>query len=50
VAMLVEREIELTMDWAFGAAMAVILLSITLVGFVVYYRLVGFGRMLEAKE
>ena len=50
LAMLVEREIELTMNWAFASAMAVILLVITLAGFVVYYRLFGFAKMLEAGE
>jgi putative spermidine/putrescine transport system permease protein len=50
LAMLVEREIELTMNWGFASAMAIVLLGITLAGFVVYYRLVGFGKMLEARE
>ena len=48
--MLVEREIELTMNWAFASAMAMVLLLITLGGFFVYYRLVGFGKLLEGRE
>ncbi len=50
MAMVVEREIELTMNWAFASAMSIILLVITLGGFLVYYRVVGLGRMLEPKE
>ena len=50
LAMLVEREIELTMNWAFASAMAVVLLLVTLAGFVVYYRLFGFAKMLETAE
>jgi len=50
VATVVQREIELTMNWGFGCAMAMTLLAITLLGFVLYYRLAGFGRLLSAEE
>jgi len=50
LAMLVEREIELTANWGFGAAMAVILLAITLAGVAGYYRLFGVSRILDSNE
>jgi putative spermidine/putrescine transport system permease protein len=50
VATVVQREIELTMNWGFGCAMAMTLLAITLLGFLLYYRLAGFGRLLSAEE
>lgn len=48
IAMLVEREIELTLNWGFGAAMAVVLLIATLGGFAIYYRVFGLRRILES--
>ncbi len=50
VATVVQREIELTMNWGFGCAMAMTLLAITLLGFVLQYRLAGFGRLLSAEK
>ncbi len=49
IATLINREIELATNWAFGSAMAVVLLATTLLGFLVYYRLFGLGRLLESK-
>ena len=34
IAMLIEREVEITLNWSFASALAVILLALTLVGFV----------------
>ena len=47
LAMLVEREIEFTLNWPFGSAMAMVLLAATLLGVFGYYRLGGFGRLAE---
>ena len=47
LAMLVEREIELTGNWGFGSAMGMILLCVTAGGIMAYYRVTGLGRVVE---
>jgi ABC-type spermidine/putrescine transport system permease subunit I len=47
IAMLIEREVEITLNWGFASALAVILLALTLAGFVVYNRVARLDRVLE---
>jgi len=49
IAMLIEREVEFTLNWSFASALAVILLMLTLVGFVGYNRIVRLERVFEAR-
>jgi len=49
IAMLIEREVEFTLNWSFASALAVILLILTLVGFVGYNRIVSLERVFEAR-
>jgi ABC-type spermidine/putrescine transport system permease subunit I len=48
IAMLIEREVEFTLNWSFASALAVVLLALTLVGFVGYNRIVRLERIFEA--
>jgi len=50
IAMLIEREVEFTLNWSFASALAVILLALTLIGFVAYNRLVRLDRIFEARH
>ena len=50
IAMLIEREVELTLNWSFASALAVILLVLTLIGFVAYNRIVRLDRVFEARS
>lgn len=47
IAMLIEREVEFTLNWSFASTLAVMLLVLTLAGFAVYYRLMRLGRLFE---
>jgi putative spermidine/putrescine transport system permease protein len=47
IAMLIEREVEFTLNWSFASTLAVILLALTLVGFAVYYRVMRLERLFE---
>jgi len=49
IAMLIEREVEFTLNWSFASALAVILLALTLVGFVGYNRIVRLDRVFEGR-
>jgi putative spermidine/putrescine transport system permease protein len=49
IAMLIEREVEFTLNWSFASALAVILLTLTLIGFVAYNRIVRLERVFEAR-
>ena len=49
IAMLIEREVEITLNWSFASALAVILLAITVVGFAAYNRVVRLDRVFEAR-
>lgn len=50
IAMLIEREVEFTLNWSFASALAVILLVLTLIGFVAYNRIVRLERVFEARS
>jgi len=50
IAMLIEREVEFTLNWSFASALAVILLVLTLIGFVGYNRIVRLERIFEARS
>ena len=50
IAMLIEREVEFTLNWSFASALAVILLVLTLIGFVGYNRVVKLERVFEARN
>jgi putative spermidine/putrescine transport system permease protein len=50
IAMLIEREVEFTLNWSFASALAVILLILTLIGFVGYNRIVRLERVFEARS
>jgi putative spermidine/putrescine transport system permease protein len=50
IAMLIEREVEFTLNWSFASALAVILLLLTLIGFVGYNRIVRLERVFEARS
>ena len=45
IAMLIEREVEITLNWAFASALAVVLLALTLAGFALYSRAIGLERL-----
>ena len=47
IAMLIEREVEFTLNWSFASTLAVILLALTLVGFAIYYRVMRLERLFE---
>src|SRR5437867_12760014 len=49
IAMLIEREVEITLNWSFASALAVILLALTLIGFIGYNRVVRLERIFEAR-
>jgi len=50
IAMLIEREVEITLNWSFASALAVILLALTLVGFTGYNRIVRLDRVFEGRH
>ena len=50
IAMLIEREVEITLNWSFASALAVILLALTLVGFTGYNRIVRLDRIFEGRH
>jgi putative spermidine/putrescine transport system permease protein len=50
IAMLIEREVEITLNWSFASALAVILLALTLAGFAGYNRIVGLDRIFEGRH
>lgn len=50
IAMLIEREVEFTLNWSFASALAVILLVLTLIGFIGYNRVVRLDRIFEARS
>lgn len=49
VAMVIENQVELALNWNFAAALAVLLLLITLIGFWLYDRIVGLQSLFESK-
>jgi len=50
IAMLIEREVEITLNWSFASALAVVLLALTLVGFAGYNRIVRLERIFEGRS
>lgn len=48
IAMLIQREVEITVNWSFAAALAMVLLAVTLLAFAVYGRLVRLERLLKS--
>ncbi len=49
IAMLIEREVEITLNWSFASALAVVLLALTLMGFAGYNRIVRLERIFEGR-
>lgn len=49
IAMLIEREVEFTMNWSFASALAVVLLGLTLAGFAVTNRVLRIDRAFEGR-
>lgn len=47
IAMLIEHEVEFTLNWSFASALAVLLLMTALAGFALYNRLARLDRMFE---
>ena len=50
IAMLIEREVEITLNWSFASALAVVLLALTLAGFAGYNRIVRLDRIFEGRH
>lgn len=48
IAMLIERAVEITLDWTSAAIMSMALLAMTLVLYVIYYRVTDVRRMMGA--
>lgn len=46
VAMLIERAVEITLDWQSAAIMSLVLLAVTLVLFAIYYRVTDLRRLM----
>jgi len=49
IGMLVGREVEVTNDWSFASALAVVLLALTMAGFVLCSKIVRLDRIFAAK-
>jgi ABC-type spermidine/putrescine transport system permease subunit I len=49
IAMLIEREVEFTLNWSFASALAMVLLALTLAGFVLYNRVARLDRLFEGR-
>lgn len=49
IAMVIEQQVELSMNWGFASALAIILLLLTLGGFLLYNRFVGLKSLFESK-
>jgi putative spermidine/putrescine transport system permease protein len=48
VAMLIERSVEITLDWPAAAVMSLLLLAVTLVLYAIYYRVTDVRRLMGA--
>ncbi len=48
VAMLIERSVEITLDWPAAAVMSLLLLAVTLVLYAIYYRVTDVHRLMGA--
>jgi putative spermidine/putrescine transport system permease protein len=49
IAMLIERSVEIMLDWEGAAVMSLILLVLTLILFAIYYRVTDVNRMMGAR-
>lgn len=49
IAMVIEQQVELGVNWGFASALAIILLLLTTAGFILYDRVVGLKTLLESK-
>jgi len=49
IAMLIARQVEISMNWGFASSLAVLLLATTLAGFLAVNRVVGLQRIFEAR-
>lgn len=49
IAMVIEQQVELGVNWGFASALAIILLVLTTAGFLIYDRLVGLKLLFESK-
>ncbi|HZS82956.1 MAG TPA: ABC transporter permease [Stellaceae bacterium] len=49
IAMVIEQQVELGVDWGFASALAIVLLALTILGFLLYDRLVGLKSLFESK-
>jgi putative spermidine/putrescine transport system permease protein len=50
IAMLIEREVEITVNWPFASALATVLLIVTLSAFVAYSRFIRLAQFLERTD
>jgi putative spermidine/putrescine transport system permease protein len=50
IAMVIDQQVEMTLNWNLASALAVLLLVLTTAGFVLYDRLLGFKTLLESKH
>jgi putative spermidine/putrescine transport system permease protein len=50
VAMLIQNEVEITVDWPFASALATVLLFLTLAVFALYGRFIGIQRLLGVQR
>ena len=47
IAMLIQREVEISVNWPFASALSVVLLAVTLVAFAVYGRFIRLDQLLK---
>ncbi len=47
IAMLIQREVEITVNWSFASALSVVLLVVTLIAFAVYGRFIRLEQLLK---
>ena len=48
IAMLIQREVEITVNWSFASALAMTLLAVTLAAFWIYSRFIRLESLLKA--
>ncbi len=48
IAMLIQREVEITVNWSFASALAVVLLAVTLIAFAIYARFIRLEQLLKS--
>jgi putative spermidine/putrescine transport system permease protein len=49
IAMVIENQVGVLLNWGFASALAMVLLAATVLGFLVYDRVLGLERLFEAK-